>query len=122
MGIVMGHKINLAVTCLHISASIYFLLGLGGFAFSFVVDPSVPASDVAILWIGIAMCVGFGAFVEVVAWGLRNRKFWAWIAGLIVFALYVPSLFIPLGVLGLMGLLNEASRREFGMAPARDLD
>jgi hypothetical protein len=46
---------------------------------------------------------------------LYHRRFWAWVAGLVVFGIYTPSLFFPLGVLGLWGLLARRSRIEFGM-------
>ena len=70
--------------------------------------------------------MGFGVFVfifsaliavgvEVVAYGIRKHKFWGWIAGLIVYGRYLPSLFLPLGVLGLWGFLTEGSRVEFGL-------
>jgi len=60
--------------------------------------------------------LALAAGVEVVAYGIRKRRFWAWIAGLIIFGIYLPSLFLPLGVLGLWGLLAASSRVEFGVA------
>jgi hypothetical protein len=62
-----------------------------------------------------AFCLAIMIAVEIVVSGIRQRKFWAWIAGLCVFAIYVPSLFLPLGALGLWGLLDEGSRLEFSV-------
>jgi len=37
------------------------------------------------------------------------------VAGLVIFVMYVPSLFLPLGGLGLWGLLEPASGAELGI-------
>ena len=52
-------------------------------------------------------------FVEIVIKSLKNNKFWAWVAGLIICGLYVPSLFIILGIIGLVGLLDKDVRKDF---------
>jgi hypothetical protein len=70
------------------------------------------------LVVGLVMlvtCVALAIGIEVVAFGLRRRKFWAWVAGLCIFGLYLPSLFLPLGALGLWGLLAPGSRAAFGI-------
>ena len=67
------------------------------------------AVGICVLW--LALITG----IEIVALGLNRRKFWAWIAGLCIFGMYVPSLFLPLGALGLWALLDHGSRAEFGM-------
>jgi hypothetical protein len=65
-------------------------------------------------------CIALIVGIEFVAAGLRRRALWAWVAGLCIFGLYVPSLFLPLGALGLWGLLGEGSRREFGVSGNKD--
>jgi hypothetical protein len=55
------------------------------------------------------------AGIELVVYGLHRRRFWAWVAGLCIFGVYVPSLFLPLGVLGLWALLDSGSRAEFAV-------
>lgn len=62
-----------------------------------------------------AFCLVLAVAVEVVAYGIHKRRFWGWIVGLIVFGIYTPSLFFPLGILGLSGLLASGSRIEFGI-------
>jgi len=47
------------------------------------------------------MCLALIAGIEFVVYGLKKRKFWAWVAGICIFAVYAPSLFFPLGALGL---------------------
>jgi hypothetical protein len=70
------------------------------------------------IWLGVCsglIIVGFAVFIEIVARALNRRRFWAWVAGLCVSGLYIPSLFLPLGVMGLIGLLDPASRAAFGV-------
>jgi hypothetical protein len=109
----MPHRIGMATTCLHISAALYLVVGLLMFWLFSQDDQS-----------GFGMAFGIGMFIfclalivgiEAVAAGLRRRKFWAWIAGLCIFGLYAPSIFLPLGALGLWGLLDAGSRAEFGI-------
>lgn len=59
------------------------------------------------------VCAGFGAFNLVVVWGLGSRAKWAWIAGLILGAMYAPSGCMPFGALILYGLLNADGKAEF---------
>ena len=112
------HKIRLATTCLHISAVLYVLVGVLFVWLSRNVDGYERTGDVAI---GVfSLCLAAG--VEVIAHGIRKRQFWAWVAGLCVFGLYAPSLFLPLGALGLWGLLDAGSRAEFGIGVQRPND
>jgi hypothetical protein len=43
-------------------------------------------------------------------------KYWAWVAGIIVSGMQVLSIFFPLGIMGLMGLLNSKTRQAFNAA------
>jgi catechol 2,3-dioxygenase-like lactoylglutathione lyase family enzyme len=70
---------------------------------------------VGVLVFSLALVAG----IELVALGLRRRRFWAWVAGLCIFGVYAPSLFLPLGALGLWGLLDAGSRRAFGVGHGR---
>ncbi len=112
----MQHRIGLAIWSLHISAALYTGIGLlvpmlfhiygvrGGQVFSIVV---------------LLLCLALVVGIEIVNAGLRRRKFWAWVAGLCIFATYLPSLFLPLGALGLWGLLDGGSQAEFRVGTAR---
>ncbi len=114
-------RLALAMVSLHVSTALYVVLGAGMvvlFAFVFPAaepDAVLPIAYVAVLGGG---CLLMAAGTQMVAWGLRRRRFWGWVAGIILFGLYVPSLFLPLGVLGLWGLLDPASRRLFPGASA----
>lgn len=108
----MRHRIGLAVACLHISAILYLLVAVL-FVF-FLVDEGLL---LAIFFSGF--CVALSVAVELIAAGLQRRKFWAYIASMCVFTTYIPSLFLPLGVLGLWGLLDPGSRSVFGVDEKR---
>jgi hypothetical protein len=109
----MRHRIGFATTCLHISAAIY--VGLGLLA-PLVVSPG-PGGAVgrSVAGVFFIVCMAMAVGIEFVVASLHRRRFWAWVVGLCIFALYASSLFLPLGVLGLWGLLNPGSRAEFGI-------
>jgi chromate transport protein ChrA len=111
----MKNRVGMALVCLHVSAAIYLVVGLLLFGLSYVPDlrEELPA---AFGVVGLIFCLILVAGIEVVASGLRRRRFWAWVSGLCIFGLYVPSLFLPLGALGLWGLLSPGSRAAFGIA------
>ncbi|MCC6908570.1 MAG: hypothetical protein IT430_11550 [Phycisphaerales bacterium] len=111
----MTHKLTMANVCLHISAAVYALFAGLMWSFSEVIfedDPEYAGVVGAALSV---FCIALIIGIEFVAWGIRRRKFWAWIAGLCIFGIYLPSLFLPLGAFGLWGLLDRGSRAEFGV-------
>jgi hypothetical protein len=109
-------RIALALLALHTSAILYILLVPVLVLFFHVhEDPECPN----LVALGI-FCVLSALGVEVVAFGLRRHRFWAWIASLCIFGLYVPSFFLPIGTLGLWLLLNRATRDAFTAAKANE--
>jgi hypothetical protein len=106
----MRHKLGLATACLHVSAVLYLIVGIWLLVIVADTDVGLPVG-VALL----VVCLGLIAGIELVVSGLGRRRFWAWVAGLCIFGLYVPSLFFPLGALGLWGLLDTGTRAEFGV-------
>jgi hypothetical protein len=116
----MKSKVNLATLSLRISTVIYGLIGLIFLITAFVAPPDIKGWSKGL---GISMAVFsvlFIIFLEVLIINLRKRKFWAWVAGLIVGALYTPSIFLPLGIMILVGLLSSPSRAEFGVGNKND--
>ena len=107
----------MATACLHISAAIYVLgaAGLAAFAIWGPDDPSAPGVQAIVFGAIAVFCLLLAVIPEIAVWGIHRRRFWAWILGLIIFAIYVPSLFLPLGAFGLWGLLDAGSRAEFGI-------
>lgn len=109
----MNNRINKALVRLHISALLYVLLGLGFyFLFSLLAEGDREAMAAGVV-IAI-VCCALAVVVEIIAWEIRRRYYWAWIAGVGTFALYVPSIFMPLGILGVWWLMDDRSRAEFG--------
>jgi hypothetical protein len=109
----MPHKVGLAIVCLHISAALYLVVGV--LMFPLLMTDEDDAGSGLPLAVGLLiLCLALIAGVELVVYGLHRRRFWAWIGGLCIFAIYVPSLFLPLGALGLWGLLDVGTRAEFG--------
>ena len=108
-------RIRLTILALRISEGLYVLIGL---CFPIVAISYPEVLEEYPIWIGICtglLTVGFAVFLEIVVRSLQRRKFWAWVAGLCLSGLYVPSLFLPLGVMGLIGLLDPATRAAFGV-------
>jgi hypothetical protein len=113
----MKHKLVLATVCLHTSAILY--LGLGaGLLVAISGLASGPFERAALVFLG-SFCIVLALAVEVIAYGVARRWLWAWIVGVCVFCLYVPSIFMPLGILGLWGLLHPDSRALFGIEARR---
>ena len=61
--------------------------------------------------------MAFAAGIETVARGLRLRRYWGWVAGVCILTLYIPTVFLPLGAVGLWALLTPATRGLFGVGP-----
>lgn len=55
----------------------------------------------------ILLCVALVVFIEVTIHFLKKGAYWAWICGICTAGLYLPSLFLLLGVFMLIGLLDE---------------
>ena len=114
----MSHRIKMATVCLHISAVLYVLISIGSIAFILFFPMEEVEEKVLffVMFIFMAVfCLVLAAGIEVVVWAIKRRKFWSWVTGLVIFGLYIPSLFLPLGALGLWGLLDSGSRKEFGI-------
>jgi hypothetical protein len=101
----------------------YLLIGvLGGLGMglAFSMDPTIdPALGVPFgIGFGVMMFLMgafFGGLNFVAAWGLKSRAKWAWIMTLVLGAIYAPSGCMPLGMLLLFGMLNDKTRKNFGM-------
>ena len=104
----------------HLGAAAYATCGAGllvivGFAVADI--PNDEGAMPAAIMIGFlaAFCFGLTLVAEIITIGMHFRKKWAWFAGLAMFALYLPSLFMPMGAMGMCGLLMGGSRQEFGV-------
>lgn len=105
----MNSKVNLAILGIRISTIIYYLIILGCLVSTFFVS----GVDLVLPIVLATITLPFVIFLEILIIHIRKRKYWAWIAGLIVGGLYIPSLFFPFGAMIFIGLLTNASRKEF---------
>lgn len=97
-------KLKMTIVCLRISTILY--VSIGAAAMIFIPEPVFGS-------LLLVICLALAAGVEIVIYGLKNYKPWGWITGLIVCILYIPSLFIILGGLGLWGLLDAETKSRF---------
>ena len=105
----MSSKLNLAILGLRISAILYYVIIL-----ACLISTIYLSGAKLVLPIFVALfTLPFVVFLELLMLHLRRRRYWAWIAGLVVGGLYVPSLFLPLGVMIFVGLLSDSTRKEF---------
>lgn len=87
-------KLRITTICLHISAAVYVLIGLGCFVLFATLsqDEIGPFGWVLGLIMGL-FSTAIALAIEGVVWGLRKLKYWAWIVGIVVCCLYIPGLF-----------------------------
>lgn len=111
----MKSRVNLAVVAIRISTILYYLLIVGCIVFALFLPPEEEFAARIMPWIVAALIIPFVIFLEILIVHLKRRKYWAWIGGLIIGAMYAPSLFLPLGIMILIGLLSADSRAEFGV-------
>ena len=100
------------IVCLRISSIIYFLLGLAFIPLSILISYEDPFLAFFFLFI-FFFSVGIGVFIEIVISGLKKKKKWTWIAAIVLCAMYIPSAFIILGVVGIIPLFKDEVRKDF---------
>ena len=111
----MNSRVTMAIIAIRISTVIYYLLFIGFIIAGFLIPPEEKEFPRYMAWFISIFTLPFIIFLELLIIHLKRRRYWAWIGGLIVGAMYAPSLFLPLGIMILVGLLSEQSRLEFGI-------
>ena len=112
-------KLVLAVIALVLGGLAYFAVGFGFTFFVEVIGELDPAAGRELRFISgffSSFCYVLGVASAALAIPLWRRRKWAWIASLVVMATYAASAFLPLGALGLWGLLDKPSRAWFGIS------
>jgi hypothetical protein len=109
----------MTIVCLHISTALYVLCAVGVVAFAALDGEKLDAARLAIYGGLTAFCLAFAAVPEVAVYGIRRRRFWGWVLGVVLCGLYALSIFFPLGAFGLWGLLDAGSRAEMGLEEKR---
>ena len=118
----LPNRLKMTIVCFHISTALYVLLGLGFLLILVNIppDPDLPRSFGPIVGvIVLILCLVFAAGVEVMVWGLKKLKYWAWIMAIVNCAFYISSIFFILGGLGLWGLLDSETQAAFNEARSR---
>ena len=117
-------RVNVALWCIHISAVLYLIVGVGIpflFAWLNAEFPEEEPEPLGTIGGGIfifGICLAMIIVVELIASSLRRVSFKGWVAALILFAIYTASLYLPLGVVGLWALLSAGTREQFGIRVA----
>lgn len=114
---VIKDRTGMAIVCLHLSAVLYVsLLAVGVYLMWLI--PNISENDpyayyLALILMPLGLCMAI--VIEWIAHGLRRQQVWAWWAGLGIFVVFVSPLLLPLGLVGLWGLLAKGSRQAFGI-------
>lgn len=110
----MPSKLKWITIPLHLSAVAYVIVALFS-ALAFLGFPVMlegsPDYEVAIMVVTmvlmVVLSVGMIIFIELVVAHLKKGKFWAWVAAICLAGLYIPSLYFPMGIFMIIGLVNE---------------
>lgn len=113
----MKDRTGMAIVCLHLSAMLYVLLLAVGIYLLWLI-PNISENDpyawyLALILIPLGLVLA--VIIEWIARGLHRQQVWAWRAGLGIFVVFVSPLLLPLGLVGLWGLLVKGSRSAFGV-------
>lgn len=116
-------KIKMVTIPFRISSVLYFLMGFGmlilaAAGFSEKTEDAFLAGSLLVFM--ALFCIAIGVFVEIVIYNFKKKKYWAWISALIISALYIPSLFIVLGIIPLIAILDKETKDEFDKARGID--
>jgi chromate transport protein ChrA len=111
------HGLRAPIVCLRISSAVlFFIASMQAAAMITVVwytgvSPNYYVMSVVITM--IAMGVALGLWAELVIRNLRKQKRWAWIAGIVTFSFYLPTLFVIPAIVGLTRMLRKDIREVF---------
>ncbi|MGB3494122.1 MAG: hypothetical protein WBA57_15440 [Elainellaceae cyanobacterium] len=116
-------RLGLVVVCFRISSVLYILVGLLAMIGPMFIIPLLPPEEAPAagffiifgLFFGL-ITIGIAIGVEVVIWYLKKLRYWAWVTAIVISALYLTGIFLPLGILGLMGLLDSETQAAFQAA------
>ncbi len=110
----MSKNISRAIACLRIIEGFYIFIALGFFSMILflVTEDSPQKIGLVFFIISFLIMMGLVIFLGYIVKDLRRKKFWAWVAGVCIFGLCLPTIFLPIGILGLFWLLKPEVRHE----------
>jgi len=100
----MPRKMKYATVSLHVSAAVYLLAGL---LLLFLSAFANDGKEIHIGAIAVTLAAAMAFLVERVVKGLKQGSRSAWVGAVCLAGLYTPTLFLPLGILMFVGLLDE---------------
>lgn len=111
-----AHRLGMAIACLRLLAILNLAISAASFVPGFLEVEHLPHLGarmriaVAVIYLATAVAQ------EVAVQGIKRRRFWAWVLGLSLLVLALSTFYsFPLAALGLWGLLDRGSRKEFGL-------
>ena len=113
-------RTRLASVSLHLSAVLFAVSAAVLAAAPFARDPATSTEYMlpsGALWLLAGLCIVLAIVARRLMHALRQRKRWAWIAAAVLFVLFLPTVFLPLGLVGLFGLMSKGTRAQFRAAP-----
>ena len=111
-------KITGAILCLRISTVLYVLVGVGMGVLFFEVEgetnEGIPEGVFALLSVALVLFSwAFAVVPELAIRGLRKRRRWGWILGIILGGLYTVSALFFLGIPILVSLLKKGAQQYY---------
>nr|WP_010246185.1 hypothetical protein [Acetivibrio cellulolyticus] len=97
-----------AIICIRIASIIYFLIAVLLVVFGFFLK-----EDLLIFILYSVFILPMVFWCEITILGLKKTKYWAWVSSIIMFAIFIPSLFIIMGIIGIKTMLSEPVRNQF---------
>ncbi len=115
----MIKNLSRTIVCLRILQVVYILIIALLFVLTFALldNPQIQAdvqksgNSGGIFLIGMLFSIGLFTLLQFTIKGLRQGRFWAWVTGLCFFALCLPSICLPLGIFGLIWILQPDVRK-----------
>ncbi len=112
----MPKKLKRSLFCLKILFIIYFLLGFGLTSYGTLLIGSNEEQlleSAFVLFFGGIIMIAFSFLFYIVKKKLEQRKYWAWIAGIIISGLMSFNIFLFLGIPCLLGLASRETQGYF---------
>ena len=111
------HSIKATTISLRISSVLFLILGIFFVPIFLFFDYFFIDDFMFSFWTYflLILILGMIVFIEVVIASLKKQKKWSWFAALVICGIYIPSAFIILGIIGILPLLKEEVKNDFGI-------
>ena len=103
--------------CLRINTLLFIALALAAVGIIFYI-PNIAENDpmgLIVMLVIIPTATIIAGISELTVRGLRRQRNWAWYTALVIMVGILLPLFLPIGVIGLWGLLRAETRQAFAV-------